>query len=172
MEEDNLMQKTILFELQGKNQAVHEYDKMLWNLRIGFLTVFFAIWGLLIKTIIEKGSILEGDEVFSMMNIMAYVITGGALLVDLNYSWRKYKVIKALNDMYQTTIDICKKSFPFAESFRKMLLISGTSRVPDTVKGDFKSMIHTGLGWEVIVCLIIYIFPMAMLLFGLSMFPK
>jgi hypothetical protein len=48
MNENNLISKIIVDEIGGKNQAIHAYDKMIWTVRTGFLTLFFARWGILL----------------------------------------------------------------------------------------------------------------------------
>jgi hypothetical protein len=167
MENETLMQKTILFEMDGKNQAIHEYDKMIWVLRTGFLTVFFAIWGLLIKSIIDNGGISNFNQLFDLMAILGIVITLGALIVDSNYVRRKYRVIKALNKLYKTIIEVSKVGSPGAGVFKEVLQISGTTSDidPGTLKG-------TGYWRDMIICLIVYLMPLIALLIGFVLLSK
>lgn len=41
--------KLINNELTGKNAAIHAYDKMIWKVRAGFLTLVFGAWRLAVK---------------------------------------------------------------------------------------------------------------------------
>jgi len=167
MEDETLLQKTILFEMEGKNQAIHEYDKMIWVLRTGFLTVFFATWALLIKSIIDNGDISIFCQLWDLLAIIAIVITLGALIVDSNYVRRKYRVIKALNKMYKTIIEVSKAGFPGAEIFKEVLQISGTTTDsdPGTLKG-------TGYWRDMIICLVVYLMPLIALLIGFVLLAK
>lgn len=42
--EATFIKEIIKKEIDVKIQALHKYDKMLWALRTGFLTLFFAGW--------------------------------------------------------------------------------------------------------------------------------
>ena len=46
--------KTIGDEISGKYQAIHKYDKIMWTLRSGFLTLVFGGGGLVIKYEFKK----------------------------------------------------------------------------------------------------------------------
>jgi hypothetical protein len=52
----HLLQKLFLDEITGKNQAIHAYDRMIWTVRTEFLTLFFAGWGILLKSIVDNSS--------------------------------------------------------------------------------------------------------------------
>ena len=59
MNEDFLI-KLVNSEIAGKNNAIHAYDKMIWTVRTGFLTLVFVAWSFVIKaaavaTMIESG---------------------------------------------------------------------------------------------------------------------
>ena len=56
MSELSLLEKLVLEEIGGKNRAIHAYDRMMWTVRTGFLTLFFAGWGILLKALVEKPS--------------------------------------------------------------------------------------------------------------------
>ncbi len=51
---DTLLTKLLLGEVAGKNGAIHAYDKMVWTVRSGFLTLFFGGWGLLRKSLVAR----------------------------------------------------------------------------------------------------------------------
>src|SRR4030042_360890 len=160
MDIDTIFRETIKFEMEGKNQAIHEYDKMLWNLRIGYLTVFFGVWALLIRTVIEKGVVPQRSQIFFLMTILAFVIAAGAFFVDTNYVRRKYKVIKAMNDLYGRITDMAVSKDSALEGFRNLLLISGTTKVKSMEKRDTDSLRGTGYVRELLVCFAIYLVPL------------
>lgn len=54
MPELSLLEKLVLDEISGKNKAIHAYDRMMWTVRTGFLTLFFSGWGILLKAMVEK----------------------------------------------------------------------------------------------------------------------
>ncbi len=42
MDKEELFTKIVLGEISGKNPAIHDYDKMVWSVRTGLLTLYFA----------------------------------------------------------------------------------------------------------------------------------
>lgn len=54
--EEPFLEKIIQSEISGKNAAINSYDKMMWTVRSGFLTLVFAAWGLIIKSALEVKS--------------------------------------------------------------------------------------------------------------------
>ena len=157
--------------MEGKNQAIHEYDKMLWNLRIGYLTVFFAVWALLLKKVIETPEYVYSNELLRLMAILGLFISLGALFVDLNYSWRKYKVIAALNKLYRKITAMASAKDPRLKVFRKLILISGTTILKSKNIKDQKKMIESGFIKELLVCLVIYLGSLGLLYIGLGLMP-
>lgn len=166
---EELLTDTIKFEMDGKNQAIHEYDKMIWQLRIGYLTVFFAVWGILIKSLVDKGTICQFDQIVRLMSLLAIVITVGACGVDSSYVRRKYKVIIALNKLYGTIIDYAEVDHKQFEKFRETLIISGTTAhsIKATTKSD--KLMGSGYWREVVVCIVVYLIPLSVLLIGFSL---
>jgi hypothetical protein len=101
------------------------------------------------------------------MTILAVVITLGALVVDSNYVRRKYRVIKALNKLYKTILDISKAESSVAGVFDEVLQISGTTT--DIDPGSLKG---TGYWRDMIICLIVYLMPLIALLTGFVLLSK
>jgi len=166
---EELLTDTIKFEMGGKNQAIHEYDKMIWQLRIGYLTVFFTVWGLIIKSLIDKGTINQLDQIVSLMSLLAIVITIGACGVDSSYVRRKYKVINALNKLYGTIIDYAEGDHEQFEKFRKTLIISGTTAHSFKAATKSDKLVGSGYWREVVVCIVVYLIPLLVLLIGFSL---
>ncbi len=49
MRDGGALERMVQAEIGGKYLAVHAYDRMLWTIRSGFATLFFAGWGLLLR---------------------------------------------------------------------------------------------------------------------------
>ena len=100
MEESTLLEKVILGEVSGKNAAINAYDKIIWTIRSGFLTLVFVGWSVLLKSIAENN--IDLGKVFVLSAGMLCVSLGlaiGGWFVDLNYLRRKFRVIVALNEL-------------------------------------------------------------------------
>jgi hypothetical protein len=164
MENESLLEKTIMFEMSGKNQAIHEYDKMIWNLRIGFLTVFFAVWSLLIKSIIDKANIIALNKTLLLMSIIAFFVALGALIIDINYTRRKYRVIKAINVLYKYILNEGNDSTINKSAYLKVLLISGTTL--DSKNDNLSDLKETGFYKELYVAFTVYVMPLLISLLG------
>jgi len=166
MERESLLEKTIMFELGGKNQALHEYDKMLWNLRIGYLTLFFTACGLLVKAFIDNEGIYQAGNILYLILIMSFTISFGAFAVDYNYVKRKYRVIRALNLMYEMITEKVKNEKPDPQDFIDLIKISGTTKIRKKDSKDLNSMVDTGLLRERWICFLIYFLPLTIVLAG------
>ena len=92
------LSKLAFAEVAGKNQAIHAYDQMIWTVRSGFVTLFFAGWGLLFKELlsVERISWLHGG-VFGALGAVSAVLAYAAHSIERNYVRRKFRVIGSLN---------------------------------------------------------------------------
>ncbi len=101
MDKEELTSKIILGEITGKNQAIHAYDKMIWTVRTGFLTLFFASWGILLKSIVDNSSSTQTSLqcVLVPMLFISITLSIGGLMIDQNYVRRKFRVIHALDSL-------------------------------------------------------------------------
>lgn len=100
MSEENLIQRIVLDEITGKNQAIHAYDRMIWTIRTGFLTLFFAGWGILFKSIVDSSSHIKDLGLIMVAMLMVSVaISIGGFVLDCNYTRRKFRVIFALDTL-------------------------------------------------------------------------
>lgn len=160
MPEEPLNQKIILQELECKNEAIHEYDKMLWPLRTGFLTLFFAGWGILLKSFIENKCTGELNSILIMMAIISLVICCGGLMIDINYSRRKYRVIYSLENLNKILIFITSENKLDPKTVEEYLLVSGA-------KDDTKYLQVSGYTKEKNVALIIYLMPLITMVIGI-----
>lgn len=101
MDKEDLISKIVLGEITGKNQAIHAYDKMIWTIRTGFLTLFFAGWGILLKSIVDSASRSHSNmhPVLIAMLLVSIALSLGGLIIDQNYVRRKFRVIYALDSL-------------------------------------------------------------------------
>jgi len=99
MDKEELISKIVLGEITGKNQAIHAYDKLIWTVRTGFLTIYFAGWGILLKSIIDNPSEIQTNlnRILIAMLLVSVAISLGGLIIDQNYVRRKFRVIYALD---------------------------------------------------------------------------
>lgn len=103
----SLRKDIILGEIAGKNAAVHAYDKILWMIRSGYLTLLYGGWAIVLKSVIDKGgSFSQHKEIMIIMFGVTLVLTFGAYMVDLNYLRRKFRVIASLNQLLKFSFDI------------------------------------------------------------------
>jgi hypothetical protein len=103
---EKVLEKTILDEISGKNQAIHAYDKILWTVRAGFLTLFFGTWSIVVKSIIESFSETKVNinPLLGVMLLLSVVFSLGGLAVDQNYVRRNFRVIYALDKLLSAVI--------------------------------------------------------------------
>ena len=52
----SLQKDIILGEIAGKNTAIHAYDKILWMIRTGYLTLFYGGWAIVLNVIADSGN--------------------------------------------------------------------------------------------------------------------
>ena len=58
--------QVVLSEVSGKNAVIHACDKINWQIRIGFLTLLFLTWGIILKSYAEsRKSQLQGMQSLS-----------------------------------------------------------------------------------------------------------
>jgi hypothetical protein len=96
MPNPDLLEKLVLAEVGGKNRAIHAYDRMMWTVRTGFLTLFSAGWGLFLKALLEAPRALDHRILLTMM-LLSLALGIGGLVVDRSYARRKFRVIHALD---------------------------------------------------------------------------
>ena len=49
----DLPEKLVLAEIEGKNRAIHAYDAIAWKIRGGFLTLLFGGWSVLLTAVVR-----------------------------------------------------------------------------------------------------------------------
>lgn len=106
-EKSNSLHQLVVAEVAGKNTAIHAYDDIIWKIRTGYLTLLFAGWAILLKSIAERdphsgrgfGIIVAAMVLFSL----GLALSGW--LVDLTYIRQKHRVILTLNRLTDAICD-------------------------------------------------------------------
>lgn len=97
---DTVLEKLVLGEISGKNNAIHIYDEVAWKIRTGFLTLIFGGWGIFLRSIADAK--LPPQELRAVVISLALFSVGfayAAWYIDLSYLRRKFRVILALNQI-------------------------------------------------------------------------
>lgn len=103
----SLRKEIILGEITGKNTAIHAYDKIIWIIRSGYLTLFYGGWAIVLNVVIDKGGgFAQYDEIMIIMFAVTFVLAFGSYRVDRNYLRRKFRVIHSLNELLKYSFEI------------------------------------------------------------------
>lgn len=94
---NDVLQKLVLSEIEGKNKAIHTYDDVVWKIRTGFLTLLFGGWSVLLKAVIDSASIQKYVPLIHGLLAFSFGFAFGAAFIDRSYIRRKFRVIFALN---------------------------------------------------------------------------
>lgn len=128
------MEQIFLEEIKGKNLAIHAYDRIIWTVRSGYVTIFFAAWGILLTGLAAEN--VSFDQIRNLIPPIWIVSVGLSLcawIVDMNYVRRKFRVITALNNGYSEVVqhltsepdaDLSKLN---ADELERFLHVSGDS---------------------------------------------
>jgi hypothetical protein len=97
----------ILGEIAGKNAAIHAYDKIIWMIRSGYLTLLYGGWAIILKGIVDTcEGILQNEYVILVMLSITLSLAIGAYIVDKNYLRRKFRVIYSLNKILEYLFEV------------------------------------------------------------------
>lgn len=104
-EKNELLERIVLGEIEGKNRAIHAYDGMVWKLRSGFLTLLFGGWAILLKGIVEAPGPPPGRYGMLVWGLFLFSprFAFGAWCIDWSYVRRKFRVILALDRLIDET---------------------------------------------------------------------
>jgi|WetSurMetagenome_2_1015567.scaffolds.fasta_scaffold408204_1 hypothetical protein len=151
----------LLNEIGEKHKANHEYDKMIWAIRSGFLAIFGAGWGIILKAFFDAGSInvILGNQAWyhnillSMLLISCSLGIGGFIL-DQSYIRRKFRVVYTLDMIHSSFLNNELQTLPASPEIAGFLQICGDKNNTDyaRVSGYFP---------ERAAAVIIYFFPLA-----------
>ena len=168
MADRTMLQQVVLDEIAGKIKAIHAYDQTLWVIRSGFLTIFFAAWGLLLTTKFEPGVVLaSASQVITTMFWVSVGLAVGGLLLDALHVCRKYRVIGGLNKLFSTILDYPELNkyssiaTDLKTSLKDVIIISGA-------RGG-KHCLELRFVGALIPTLLIYCVPLVSLRIGLSL---
>jgi hypothetical protein len=135
MTEESFMQKIVLDAIAGKNKAVHAYDKILWTVRSGYLTLFFAGWGIILRSIVEKDRDIQ-MKILPTMLVVSVALSAGGWIVDRNYLRRKFRVIHAIDELMSTIARKGEQVLSSPREIEEYLKISGDKKDPNYLKVD------------------------------------
>lgn len=149
-----LINQIVLDEIKGKNDAIHAYNKMIWTIRSGYLTLVFAGWGLAVKAAIETNKTIETilPYIF-LLSAFTVALAIGAYIADRNYIMKKYRVVTALNQLVEfiLTHDLIKIKGKITNNLVNLLHVSGDN--------DNISIETTSYQKEIFVLSTIYFIP-------------
>ena len=157
----DLLEKVILGELEGKNRAIHAYDDIVWKIRSGFLTLLFGGWSILVKSLLDQ-QVRPPDLQLLVFGLFLFSagLAYGARSIDRNYIHRKFRVIYAL-DHLMDQINSC------AGDYRKippeLLRVAGDNPQAHTA---------AGFGQALRVELSVYLVPLLIVAVGLVLIVK
>jgi hypothetical protein len=159
-----LLEQLVLGEIQGKNQAIHIYDDIVWKIRTGFLTLLLGGWAILLKGIVENKLAEASPEYRPLVGallIFSFAFAGGAWWIDRAYLRRKFRVIQALDDLFD---DVARSGGDVTNISSHHLKVAGDN---PKVKFDpewYREAWHSELA--------IYFSPLVLLILGIVMVVK
>jgi hypothetical protein len=164
MEKDDVIFKIIVDEISGKNQAIHAYDRMIWMIRSGFITLFFAGWGIIFKSIIDNPSQSQTNihRVLIAMALISVALSLGASILDRNYVKRKFRVIYTLDALMSCVMLRDVKLFANMSEIINYMQVSGDK--DDTFYREVSGYPH-----ECYAGFVIYLVPIIMIIAGVML---
>ncbi len=159
----------VIGEIQGKDQAIHAYDQILWTIRSGYLAIFFAAWGLLLSAYADPDQQATMEKVLPALKSITIGLTIGGFVVDLSYLYRKFRVIHDVTALMRTVVDYSglEDKETFRRKIRPYMRISGEIGI----SAEIRMEIFRSLGWwlALLACLLVYLTPMFCLVVGLGL---
>ncbi len=139
----DLQRDLIVNEIAGKNAAIHAYDRIIWVIRSGFVTIVFGAWALLLSGAARGNGLLDNRELTGLFTLLTLGASVFAWFIDRNYVYRKYKVIAALDLLMDFTLARAQALDPSGESLVRsqdaslaMWLLSVSGDQPLLKEGD------------------------------------
>lgn len=156
--DDKFIKDLISAEIAGKNNAIHAYDKMIWTVRTGYLTLVFAAWSLVIKAGIDQEiDPGENKEYLYILSAFSLVLAIGGYNIDLNYAKRKFRIIKALNELMEI---LCKPDLGQMDPVDRKKLTRLMQVSGDAANQDYR---QRSFNYELSILRIIYVAPLALI---------
>ena len=169
MVERSFLEQILLDEIQGKNGALHAYNRIIWTIRTGFVTVFFSAWGILLSGLARE----EADvQLITKLVIPIWILSVGLSLcawwVDRHHIRRKLRVVSALNATLAEIADHANAGSDDEEG-RSPLSVESTKQFL-TISGDSGDRSYEGAGYveEKRACMVIYTLPCTTIAIGLA----
>lgn len=97
--------------ITGKYSALHAYDRMIWTIRSGYLTLLFGGWALVLKSTFDAAAPLYELRTrfavfYSAMIVVSLGLMSGAFIVDHSYLRAKFLVIASLNKLLPRAVNL------------------------------------------------------------------
>jgi hypothetical protein len=109
--EGEAIRKLIDCEVAGKNAAIHSYDKTIWAVRSGYLTVVFVTWSLALTSLVGESGLVAGAVPLTyLLAGLTVSLSIGGWTLDHSYVRRKFRVIVALDDLMQVGLRVATQS--------------------------------------------------------------
>lgn len=156
MAASELLEKLVLGEVAGKHAAIHAYDRMMWTVRSGFLTLYGAAWGLLLQAMFDKLAVAPHElthRILLAMLLVSIVLGIGGFLIDQNYARRKFRVIYSVDRLTRVIVEHRGDIAPGIAAAAPELQISGD-------KGDRNYLEVSGYRREAFVGRVIFLLPL------------
>lgn len=104
---DDFIKDIISKTIDGKNEALHAYDKMMWMVRSGYLTLVFAGWSFIIKAAIENKYQIEFQKTgpyILILSAFTLALAFSGYLIDKEYAKRKFRLIISINQLMRQIV--------------------------------------------------------------------
>jgi len=164
---EELITKIVLGEIAGKNQAIQAYDKLIWTVRTGFLTLFFAGWGIILKSVVDNSASTGFDigRVLLAMLLITTALSAGGIIIDQSYVRRKFRVIYALDSLLSKILINSSQINTKIDEISKYIQVSGDKRNDNYLQvSGYKNAWMTGLA--------VYLIPVVSTFMGLLLLWK
>ena len=96
----------IKYELDGKAQAIAEYDRFLWKIRTGYATFIYGSTGVIVA-LVSKNVLPFNGLIFCSLGVLLVGWSFFALLMDYSFLFSKMRVVndrdKLIEYMYKLT---------------------------------------------------------------------
>lgn len=146
-------------EIGGKKLAIHAYDKMMWMVRSGFLTLVFAGWSILIKSVIDaKSDLYSITPYIYILSAFSLALAIAGYRIDINYAKRKFRVIASVNRLMPLVVKFNFENIQTEEEDELVSLLK--------ISGDAYNDIYKGKSFnnELNVSRLIFFVPAGLIL--------
>jgi len=113
----------IRLEIAGKNMALKRYDKILWQIRSGYVIILYGALGLLSKDGLKLEALNE------RVVLLVYGFSALACAMDLSFRVRQLRVVTAYNVLMDQALKFSLGDTVAAACLQELLHVAGESRL-------------------------------------------